>query len=180
MQFTQTFNKSYYMLVNCNSCQKKFTVPNSAITNAGRLLQCGSCGNKWMQYPIKEELKKEISEIALVKTKNSKKVNKSKILDETKKRKINLYSEEYLKKKHGLVIKDSLDSNQIKSRKKITSDSNFFNYLVITTITVISLLGILNLLKELIIMSYPLTETYINTLYDVLGILGLTISNLIN
>ena len=43
------------MLVNCDSCQKKFEVPNSAITDAGRLLQCGSCGNKWTQYPIKEK-----------------------------------------------------------------------------------------------------------------------------
>jgi len=43
------------MLVNCNSCQKKFVVPDSAITESGRLLQCGSCGNKWTQYPIKEK-----------------------------------------------------------------------------------------------------------------------------
>ena len=43
------------MLVNCNSCQKKFNVPESAITETGRLLQCGSCGNKWTQYPIKQE-----------------------------------------------------------------------------------------------------------------------------
>ena len=43
------------MLVNCNSCQKKFVVPDSAITENGRLLQCGSCGNKWTQYPIKEK-----------------------------------------------------------------------------------------------------------------------------
>ena len=43
------------MLINCDACQKKFTVPDSAITVSGRLLQCGSCGNKWTQYPIKKE-----------------------------------------------------------------------------------------------------------------------------
>jgi len=47
------------MLVNCNSCQKKFNVPDSAITQAGRLLQCGSCGNKWTQYPIKPKFIEE-------------------------------------------------------------------------------------------------------------------------
>ena len=51
------------MLVNCNSCEKKFTVPDSAITESGRLLQCGSCGNKWKQYPIKEESVKEFKNI---------------------------------------------------------------------------------------------------------------------
>ena len=165
------------MLVNCNSCQKKFTVPNSAITNAGRLLQCGSCGNKWMQYPIKEELKKEISEIALVKTKNSKKVNKSKILDETKKRKINLYSEEYLKKKHGLEIKDPLDSRN--KNKKIITSFSFLSYLIIPTIFVITLFGVLNITKKFIIVNYPFTEAYINSLYKTLEAIRITISNFI-
>ena len=49
------------MLLNCNSCQKNFLVPDSAITESGRLVQCGSCGNKWNQYPIKKnEFKKSI------------------------------------------------------------------------------------------------------------------------
>ena len=91
------------MLVNCNSCQKKFSVPDSAITEAGRLLQCGSCGNKWMQYPIKkekttqEETKKEKSTTST--NIKSKKPQKFKDSSKKKKRSINLYSEEYLKKK---------------------------------------------------------------------------------
>ena len=48
------------MLLNCNSCQKKFLVPDSAITKSGRLVQCGSCGNKWNQYPIENNKLKKI------------------------------------------------------------------------------------------------------------------------
>ena len=56
------------MLVNCNSCQKNFNVPDSAITAAGRLLQCGACGNKWTQYPIIQDfIEKEIPKIKPVK-----------------------------------------------------------------------------------------------------------------
>ena len=40
------------MILTCNSCDKKFVVPDSAITASGRTVQCGSCGNKWKQYPI--------------------------------------------------------------------------------------------------------------------------------
>ena len=29
----------------------KFVVPDSAITASGRMVQCGSCGNKWKQFP---------------------------------------------------------------------------------------------------------------------------------
>ena len=40
------------MILNCNSCEKKFVVPDSAIGKEGRLVQCSSCGNKWKQFPI--------------------------------------------------------------------------------------------------------------------------------
>ena len=39
------------MILTCNSCGKKFVVPDSAITASGRMVQCGSCGNKWKQFP---------------------------------------------------------------------------------------------------------------------------------
>ena len=39
------------MILTCNSCGKKFVVPDSAITVSGRMVQCGSCGNKWKQFP---------------------------------------------------------------------------------------------------------------------------------
>ena len=47
------------MILSCNSCEKKFVVPDQAITPAGRVVQCGSCGNKWKQFPIKEDIKKK-------------------------------------------------------------------------------------------------------------------------
>ena len=43
------------MILSCNSCEKKFVVPDKAITTTGRIVQCGSCGNKWKQFPIKNE-----------------------------------------------------------------------------------------------------------------------------
>jgi len=42
------------MILTCNSCSKKFVVPDSAITASGRTVQCGSCGNKWKQFPVNE------------------------------------------------------------------------------------------------------------------------------
>ena len=44
------------MILSCNSCEKKFVVPDQAITPAGRMVQCGSCGNKWKQFPINSEV----------------------------------------------------------------------------------------------------------------------------
>ena len=42
------------MILTCNSCGKKFVVPDNAITASGRMVQCGSCGNKWRQFPVGE------------------------------------------------------------------------------------------------------------------------------
>ena len=168
------------MLVGCQSCQKKFTIPDSAITEAGRLLQCGSCGNKWTQYPVKGELIKENKKTPTIKIKQPTKEKKIKNSIKNKKRKINLYSEEYLKRKHGLEIKETLDGKKIKRDKKNTSGLNFFGYLIIAVIIVIALLGILNMTKTFLITSYPFTKTYINSLYEVLDILKMIILNLIN
>ena len=167
------------MLVNCNSCQKKFSVPDSAITEKGRLLQCGSCGSKWTQYPVKEKLLKKNEKINPIKVKQSTNINKIKTSTKKKKREINLYSEEYLKKKHGLSIKDTSDL-QYKKNKKIESNFSFYSYLVTISIFIITLFGILNLLKDVIIASYPITESYINYLYEVLNIVKIVISELID
>jgi predicted Zn finger-like uncharacterized protein len=173
------------MLVNCNSCQKKFEVPDSAITVAGRLLQCGSCGNKWTQYPIKaeiigeEKLKRETSKLIPAKPTQPSKIKKTK-KTKKKKREINLYSEEYLKKKHGLTIKDSEEHIKIKKNSKISKSSSFFTYLIFIIIFITSFFGILNLTKDFIIINYPFTESYINSLYEVVEILKAIFFELLN
>jgi predicted Zn finger-like uncharacterized protein len=50
------------MILSCNSCEKKFVVPDQAITANGRTVQCGSCGNKWKQFPIKRQANKTVSD----------------------------------------------------------------------------------------------------------------------
>jgi predicted Zn finger-like uncharacterized protein len=173
------------MLVNCNSCQKKFTVPDAAISESGRLLQCGSCGNKWTQYPIKKESIneekpiKEITKITQIKTKQAPKINKIKTSIK-KKREINLYSKEYLKKRHGLTIKDTSENKKNKSGKNTLNSSSFFIYLITTSIFIIAIFGVLNLTKDFLIINYSFTETYIYSFYEVLEILKASIINLLN
>ena len=162
------------MLVNCNSCQKKFLVPDSAITESGRLVQCGSCGYKWTQYPITEKAIQETKRVTLVKIKkNSVKKNK---------RKINLYSKENLQKKHGLKIKDSVNhiEGEEKTNKKIKKSFGFYSYLITIIIFFITIFGILNFLKDILILNYPATIPYINYLYEVIDIVKITFTELVN
>ena len=166
------------MLVNCNSCQKKFEVPDSAVTESGRLLQCGSCGNKWTQYPTKMKPAENVKKVAPTNIeKKLTNLNKPAAPLKKKKRKVNLYSEEYLKKKHGLEINGNSNDKKIKNKKNQIY-FGFYGYLVTISVFVITLVAILNLTKEIIIMNYPFTENYINYLFEVFDFIKIIISNL--
>jgi predicted Zn finger-like uncharacterized protein len=169
------------MLVNCNSCQKKFVVPDSAITEKGRLLQCGSCGNKWTQYPIQEG-QKTIK--APIKTSNTERIVKKSVsakkTSKSRKREVDLYSEEYLKKKHGLVIKDAISTDSSNSKRKSNTGIGFYGNVIILIIFLVTIFGLLDLNKFLVINKFPFLETYINYLYDSLEIIKISISSLIS
>ena len=78
------------------------------------MVQCGSCGNKWRQYPVGEvkktqsmpHTKKVVSKPQPIKQKIEK-PKKVKRTAPKKPREISLYSPEYLAKKHGIKINDA-------------------------------------------------------------------------
>ena len=166
------------MLINCNSCHKKFTVPDSAIKESGRLLQCGSCGNKWTQYPIEKKSIKNIKKISSTETKQNSEVKKVKISAKKKKREIGLYSEEYLKKKYGLTIGNSSNYQNKKNKNKISF--GFYNYIITISIFLVALFGFLDLSEKTIIMNFPTIEPYIKNLYQIIDIIRMSIYELLN
>ena len=157
------------MILECKSCQKKFIVPDSAITSNGRLVQCSSCGNKWTQFPIK---KKSVTKPKITSTE----VQNEKIVSSIQKKKKQLkkkigpsiYSKEYLEKKHGIKI----DGNNPKNRKSTAvtkaqkSYFGFYSYLILFIVFTLFLLGVLNLTKEVLIFNFPFTEIYIEYLFE--------------
>ena len=101
------------MIITCNCGLKKFSLPDNSIPAAGRMVQCGSCGLKWKQFPVNEINKTEpISNIEKIASKPKQvqpKVQKAKKVKKTnvrKPREIYLYSPEYLAKKHGIKLSD--------------------------------------------------------------------------
>ena len=84
------------MIIQCKSCDKKFNVPDSAITAAGRLVQCSSCGNQWTQYPLKTKPRPIKLVSTPVKVKPKKKVDKRKGPVP--------YSKEYMQQKWGTSV----------------------------------------------------------------------------
>ena len=157
------------MILNCNSCGKKFVVPDSAITATGRLVQCGSCGNKWKQFPdnviqktqIIPKSKKISSKPQKIQQniESPKKVRKSRV---RKSREIDLYSPEYLAKKHG--IKLSEDTKPKISKTKISF--GFYNSLLLFLVIITILSRGLYFFQDFVTQKFPFTEFYIDYFFE--------------
>tara|TARA_B100001741_G_C16236639_1_gene451994 strand:- start:41 stop:565 length:525 start_codon:yes stop_codon:yes gene_type:complete len=160
------------MIIQCTACDKKFSVPDSAITASGRLVQCSSCKNQWTQYPIKKEkpVKKIFVPITKSVKKKSAKKNKGPIP----------YSKEYMQQKWGSgVQKYASDKGLTKKTKKksqqhkikVSEDFEkpgfgFFGYLIILSVLSVTFVGILDISKTQIIARFPLSESYIEHFFE--------------
>ena len=161
------------MILTCNSCGKKFVVPDSAITASGRTVQCGSCGNKWKQFPLNEANKKQsvssnqrkVSKPikAQQNIKKSKKVKKNNI---KKPKEISLYSPEYLAKKHGINLNETKIKKNIVQNKTNKVSFGFYSSLIIFIFFVISFSRILYFSQNLIISYFPVSEFYLNYFFE--------------
>ena len=160
------------MILTCNSCGKKFVVPDSAITASGRTVQCGSCGNKWKQFPINEinntepinKIKKIASKTNQVQPKRqkTKKVKKASV---RKPREINLYSPEYLAKKHGINLNKINDKPVTKNTKNKVS-FGFYSSLIIFLVFAIAFSRILYFFQDFVITKLPFTEFYLEYFFE--------------
>ena len=152
------------MIISCNSCEKKFVVPDQAISIEGRVVQCGSCGNKWKQYPKNEE---KIPSVKVKKNKKIPKISETKIPKpkkkiSKKKREINLYSPEYLAKKHGINLNETND-RPVKKNKVLFG---FYSSLFIFLVFVIAFSRILYFFQDFIITKLPITEIYLKYFFE--------------
>ncbi len=156
------------MILTCNSCGKKFVVPDSAITASGRTVQCGSCGNKWKQFPTNEtkkaqpvlNLKKNVSKPKSVQQKKIKK-------NITKKpREISLYSPEYLAKKHGIKLNDSQTNGKVTKKKHLHVSFGFYNSLILFIFLIIFLARSLYFGQNFVITILPSSEFYLNYFFE--------------
>ena len=161
------------MILTCNSCGKKFVVPDSAITASGRMVQCGSCGNKWKQLPVQEvENNQSIARPKKVVSRPQpvqQKIQKPKKIKRTapkKPREISLYSPEYLARKHGIKINDAQPEKNFSKQEKRKVSFGFYNSLIVFIFFVIALSRILYFSQGFIVSNIPVSEYYLNYFFE--------------
>ena len=160
------------MILNCNSCGKKFVVPDNAITTAGRMVRCGSCGNKWKQFPVNVPQKTtSVSSTQKIVAKPQKtqpraqKIKKIKKNKTRKPREVDLYSPEYLAKKHGIKINnDEVKTTSTNNNSK--GSFGFYNSLLLFIVLIIVLSRGLYFFQDFIIHKLPFTQFYIDYFFE--------------
>ena len=160
------------MILNCNSCGKKFVVPDDAISASGRTVQCGSCGNKWKQFPITAAKKTtSVSSTQKIvakpqktqpKAQKQKKVKKNKV---RKPREVDLYSPEYLAKKHGIKINND-EAKTTSTNNNSEVSFGFYNSLLLFIVLIIFLSRGLYFFQDFIVQKLPFTQFYIDYFFE--------------
>ena len=158
------------MIITCNCGQKKFSLPDNSIPAAGRMVQCGFCGLKWKQFPVDEIKKtKPINVIKKIASKpkqvqsNIQKVKKIKKTSARKPREIDLYSPEYLAKKHGIKLGGE-EIKRTSSSQKISL--GFYNSLLLFVVLIIFLSRGLYFFQDFVVQKLPFTEFYIDYFFE--------------
>ena len=92
------------------------------------------------------------------------KIPKPKTKKVKKPREINLYSPEYLQKKHGISL-NNVEKNKTQiSNNKISF--GFYNSLLLFIVLIISISRGLYFFQDFIIQSFPFTEFYLNYFFE--------------
>ena len=158
------------MIITCNCGLKKFSLPDNSIPAAGRMVQCGSCGLKWKQFPVNEinntepisKIKKIVSDPKRVQPKIQK-TKKIKKTSARKPREINLYSPEYLAKKHGIKLNND-EVKKTSSNKKVSL--GFYNSLLLFIVLIIFLSRGLYFIQDYVVQKLPFTEFYLDYFFE--------------
>ena len=161
------------MIITCPNCNKQFKIDNSLIPNDGRNLQCGSCENVWF-YKVED-----ISDAPLTLNENiSEKKAKPNIYNKDKNLKFskNLQQEKIIKHE----IKKEISKETPKTNKKSTNEgSKFFSYLIVFILSCVSLIILLDTLKNPLINMFPGLEIILFNLFETLQDIKLFIIDLI-
>ena len=147
------------MQINCPNCNKKFEINDDLIPSSGRLLQCGSCSNKWFYKRIDNN---EYNE---------------QILPEAQENDLDISIP--IKKRIKIKTEDKKITTEENVKKKGLKLINFFKLFLVLIITFISLIILIDTFKTQIFKTFPSINFVLENLYETLKDINLFFKDLI-
>mgnify|MGYP001437613321 CR=1 FL=1 len=165
------------MIITCPNCKKQFRINSSLIPADGRDLKCGSCDHTWFYknedkkikpLPLNEDIV-DNSDLSII---FEKKINQT----------IETKQSSSIKK-----IDDKEDNNYIEipakpipltNKAKKNTSGKFFSYIVVSIISFVALIILIDTLKTPLINIFPRLEIVLFSLFEILKDIKLFIIDL--
>jgi predicted Zn finger-like uncharacterized protein len=165
------------MIISCSNCNKQFKINPSLIPDNGRDVKCGSCDHVWF-YKIEDN---KTEPLPLSDNFTDKKIGDkidNKIVDD-----INEPNDVSLEKEIDDridKIEDKIPEKQkpVKNKIKKNTSGKFFSYLVVSIISFVALIILIDTLKVPLINVFPGLEILLFNLFEILKDIKLFIIDL--
>ena len=158
------------MIISCPNCNKQFKINPSLIPDNGRDVKCGSCDHVWF-YKIEDN---KTEPLPLSDNFTDKKIEDE--IDNKIVENINEPNNESIPKD----IDDKIHEKQIPVKNKIKKNTSgkFFSYLVVSIISFVALIILIDTLKVPLINVFPGLEILLFNLFEILKDIKLFIIDL--
>ena len=162
------------MIIDCISCSKKFEVNSSLIPENGRTIQCGSCNHVWFYKPQIDAHKNEKTSDA------NENLNDSEADISLSNNQLDQNHDNQEEKKifntNEKLISDTIEDKN--KTKKTFGISKFLSYLLVSIISFIALITVLDTFKSPLSNIIPGLEIFLYNFFETLKDLYLFIKNL--
>ena len=162
------------MIINCISCSKKFEVNSSLIPENGRTIQCGSCNHLWFYKPQIDAQKNETTS-NVNENQNDNEVDISLTNNQLDQNHDNQEEKKIFNTNERLISDTIEDKNNTKKSSRI---SKFLSYLLVSIISFIALIIVLDTFKSPLSNTIPGLEIFLYNFFETLKDLYLFIKNL--
>ena len=165
------------MIISCSNCNKQFKINPSLIPDNGRDVKCGSCNHIWF-YKLEDNKTELPPLIDNFEDKKIEDVIDNKIVDD-----INKPNDVSLEKEIDDridKIEDKIPEKQkpVKNKIKKNTSGKFFSYLVVSIISFVGLIILIDTLKVPLINVFPGLEILLFNLFEILKDIKLFIIDL--
>ena len=165
------------MIISCPNCNKQFKINPSLIPDNGRDVKCGSCNHIWF-YKLEDNKTDPLPLSDNFTDKKIEDVIDNKIVDD-----INKPNDVSLEKE----IDDRIDKTEdkipekqkpVKNKTKKNTSGKFFSYLLVSIISFVALIILIDTLKVPLINVFPGLEILLFNLFEILKDIKLFIIDL--
>ena len=155
------------MIISCPNCNKQFKINPSLIPDNGRDVKCGSCDHVWF-YKIEDN---KIEPLPL----------SDDFADKEIEDKIDNKIEENINESNDVSLQKDIDDKNdkpVKNKIKKNTSGKFFSYLVVSIISFVALIILIDTLKVPLINVFPGLEILLFNLFEILKDIKLFIIDL--